>query len=569
MARNLFDRVIEGEMSGYEHHNMTQKEVLDKLYPDYDEHRDWVLWIKPELKYEKGTIKVRGEIELETRDGKIVSHPFIIDKRMSGYGSYIASPFLGSHVSNKYGIPFLFHSYKKLRELQEVHIKWLLIKEEAESKNPENVAAKHLFMCYDLRVRCKYSRQDNRIFTLSCIHTEPDVAFLDEDIDFYDTVLRSYNKLIPQIDCCQIENIDAYASKIHATDKKISEEIKELHDNYIDHIKNVCLGHQENDVMGLVTSFTERYIIPEQKFGPELKYDVHFYETGITLRANNIHVAESDGYVHSGNEEFMCIKNKQTELIRKIHPEYDEENDWVLWIVSDLHYDYRTVHSEPNVKTENRSLVIESAEHEYVNSACGERMKMAYPLVFKSFEELKEIKFVDVEWLLIRKDEESEDAKLFVEYLKVRNHLELKRNKLDPDARIFTIRSEDEIYTNNYVEILKGEVSTMYYNKFDNAYRAEVDAVLNPGIDTGFNSSEPKVFAIRSDYKLDKQKMLDEFKKKYADNMHTATERLEMIRHLEEITKKNGYDGRFHYAAVYQDREIKSIAEWLADVPVE
>ena len=150
-------------------------------------------------------------------------------------------------------------------------------------------------------------------------------------------------------------------------------------------------------------------------------------------------------------------------MIKKFYPDYDEKNDWVLWFMSDLHYDHRTVVSEANVKIESRDTGLRKAVCELVDSACGERYKMAYPIVFKSFEEMSRAKFIDVEWLLIRTDKhENIDTHVFVEYLKVRYHLNLSRNKLDPDARVFTIRSEDEIYTNNYVEILRGEVSTLY-----------------------------------------------------------------------------------------------------------
>ena len=566
-----FDSIINEEVPLHIAH-MSQRDVITMLHPDFDEHSDWVLWIKPELICEKETIKVHGEIELETKDGKIVRHPFIVDKKMKGEKAYLVSAFLGDNISNEYGIPFLFRSYGKLKELQEIHIKWMLIKEDEQANNPGKIAAKHLFMCYDLKIKGKYNKPDNRIFVLNCRHTEPDVSFLDEDIDRFETVLRAYTTLKPTQDMCEVVRRDAFASKIHATDKTISEEIEELFDNYINHIGHAHIGHYEEDVMGLVSVFTNKYIIPYKHFGSEIKYDVHFYETGIVLNASNVNNINDNGYVKCGTTQYQYIKDKQTEMIKKFYPDYDEKNDWVLWFMSDLHYDHRTVVSEANVKIESRDTGLRKAVYELVDSACGERYKMAYPIVFKSFEEMSRAKFIDVEWLLIRTDKhENIDTRVFVEYLKVRYHLNLSRNKLDPDARVFTIRSEDEIYTNNYVEILRGEVSTLYYNGFDNAYRAEADARLNEHdvLNRGFELDSNKFFAIRSDYRLDKRAMLKKFADKYMFNMHTATARLDMMERIKEVTERNGYDGKYHYAATYQDKDVKLHASWLADVPVK
>ncbi len=566
-----FDSLISEEKPLHIAH-MTQKDVVTMLYPDFDEHNDWVLWIKPELVCEKETLKVHGEIELETKNGNIVRHPFIVDKKMKGDYAFLISAFLGDNISNEYGIPFLFRSYTKLKELQEIHIKWMLIKEDEGANNPGKIKAKHLFMCYDLKIKGKYNKPDNRIFSLVCKHTEPEAPKLDEDIDKFETVLRAHTTLKPGPERCEVIRDHACASKIHATDKTISEEIEELFENYIDHIGHAHMGHYEEDVMGLVSVFTNKYIVPYKHFGSEIKYDVHFYETGITLRATNVNDINDDGYVKCGTEKYAYIKEEQTEMIRRFYPDYDENNDWVLWFASDLHYDHPTIVNEANVKLESRDTGLRKVNCELVDSACGARYKMVYPIVFKSFEEMSRTKFIDAEWLLIRNDtDEDADTRLFVEYIKIRHHLNLSKNKLDENARIFTIRSEDEVYTNNYVEILRGEVSTMYYNVFDNAYRAEADVRLddNDVLNRGFALDSNKFFAIRCDYRLDKRMMLKNFANKYLFNMHTATARLDMMEKIKHITESYGYNGKFHYAATYQDRDAKLMASWLADVPTK
>ena len=150
-------------------------------------------------------------------------------------------------------------------------------------------------------------------------------------------------------------------------------------------------------------------------------------------------------------------KNKlsQIEMLKRHHKDYSE-TDYVLWIIPELFHN-----TILNLNEQSINLEIEKEDGETINvngilrmpypnkkliqysMLSGKQKLFGVPLVFKTFEELCQIKGIFIEWNI---DDEYDKSKLNIEY-----NLSFEKHE-NPEYRFYTVFSKDKVCFKRYEE---------------------------------------------------------------------------------------------------------------------
>ena len=172
---------------------------------------------------------------------------------------------------------------------------------------------------------------------------------------------------------------------------------------------------------------------------------------------------------------------KQIKMIRNAYPTYKPGEDWVLWLIFDFYHDkaIEDLTCEIEIKRRGRDgfKVPYSIKRPYkdkhkyhaalVNSSCLKRIH-GIPMVFHTFDELKEIESISVRWTGIEDYCMKKDVPLFVTFVatEVEYILDFKENKNNEKARIFSICATDYFSTITFEHRYKEELER-YVSRYD------------------------------------------------------------------------------------------------------
>jgi hypothetical protein len=156
---------------------------------------------------------------------------------------------------------------------------------------------------------------------------------------------------------------------------------------------------------------------------------------------------------HSGSVERLRVPMEK--MILKGYPEY-RPGDWVLWIVPDIFCEYSVeavIGSIKIINSENQEVEINYlTRRPYPNKniyqmsmRSGRKRLYGIPLIFKTFEELRLIKRIQLRWdifqIMYLREDIPFDLKLtncIVDY-----ELDFISTKENPDFRFFTVYSKE------------------------------------------------------------------------------------------------------------------------------
>lgn len=191
-------------------------------------------------------------------------------------------------------------------------------------------------------------------------------------------------------------------------------------------------------------------------------------------------VCKKEGWAEKSAEH---VKEKQLAMIKKAYPDYDEKNDFVLWIVPDTYYPFQTEELSCEIEISkkngeqldfpfkirnpypNKSLYQAALIHD------KDKRKNIFgiPLIFHTFAELETVNRVDIKWKVYEKYKNIG----WVFGMHMRYNVSFKQNEEHPEYRIITIYSKDYLEISFESDEAAQDILTKYYEEFDTALTAE------------------------------------------------------------------------------------------------
>lgn len=272
---------------------------------------------------------------------------------------------------------------------------------------------------------------------------------------------------------------------------------------------------------------------------------------------------------------YQHVKASQTEMIKRAYPDYDQDNDWVLWIVPDLFHnrEFMKLVGEIEVKKKDGSVleIPHVVRTPYYNKKLhqislvpGDKRKRIFgvPLVFHSFEELEEISEVYIKWNIYAKcalDDKIENFVLHLLSVRIHYRVSFLKNTVHPELRVFTIHSNDYSSTSDLFKENE-ELKAEYLNEFDMALSANCSiellindefetVILNPGIYINHSTADSNESCLSDD----------------------VTKRLVSLSdgekgELKEFLKQMYVEDEVEFSPDYLEKEEILTAEFMADL---
>ncbi len=269
----------------------------------------------------------------------------------------------------------------------------------------------------------------------------------------------------------------------------------------------------------------------------------------------------------------------QTKMIRRAYPNYDEENDWVLWLVVDL-FDKTAednLESIVNIKKVDGSEVVftpilrKPYPNIHIHQVAlypSENNKRVYgiPLVFKTFEEIEDIKEISIKWIktYIKNSLSNTDKScVFAEVLNVLYHTAFEKDTKHPEHRMFTIYSYDRFY-NGYYGNDNGESKEQeqeYYDQFADVRHLNV--ISSVKMDRVVNTFG---YVIRNKNKQENDILLEDIKQQYANHFKETPEGLVVFDNVKTMLWKSDLKELFGYMVTHHETDETLTATYLAGV---
>lgn len=260
-------------------------------------------------------------------------------------------------------------------------------------------------------------------------------------------------------------------------------------------------------------------------------------------------------------EALAVFKNRQIGMLKRIHPEYNEKTDYVLWIVPDLITEKDEIHIGGTVKVltwDGKEITYEcevrrpyQQKHiSHMSLRMNENEKKVYgvPLIFRNFKELSKVKKVEVKWLYI-----PDSKNVTIHTLDICYYLTFKRGKTEND-RVFTLFLTDKPCRN-----LKDAEKPTYYQEYDYILSGEMPLEVRR---RGINKGEVSITAEKGNNK-EKEEM---FTYAQATNISFADE-LGLAGFIKERAKKLLFKKlKFQYESCYMERNEGLKAKNTADL---
>lgn len=183
-------------------------------------------------------------------------------------------------------------------------------------------------------------------------------------------------------------------------------------------------------------------------------------------------------------ESMLVAKKTQEQMIKKGYPDY-KPGDWVLWIVPDIFCKYKIEEITGSIMITFRDSSMAQITHltrrPYPNKGiyqismrCGRKRLYGIPLVFKSFEELSNIKKVEIRWDIYNLSYISDKPlDLNLQTFNVKYDVEFRKSIQDNSYRFFTIFSKE------CMELYEDDKLVFDDNEFDNAVLFSGDIILD------------------------------------------------------------------------------------------
>lgn len=262
----------------------------------------------------------------------------------------------------------------------------------------------------------------------------------------------------------------------------------------------------------------------------------------------------------------------QIETIREVYPEYNEDTDWVIWIVPDFYYAREFVHLSGEIKIKKKDGSVLDILGEvctpYPNKQIYQLSSLptdkrgriwGVPLVFASFEEVMEIIEVNIKWKLFEYDYNMDNMPLTLHYSTSEMDYEIsfEKSSNDSDAKLFVIHSKD-YPSSTYIEECPDEWIELYMCKFD--FAASSDATIE------WSHDEFKVIVDGSEYYKDSNVPKNNFSntlQNYIGLIETLTE--EEMQVIKDFVDKVVCKEEIQYHPAYRKKKETIRAIKIAD----
>lgn len=154
MQKNDFNNPSSWVGNGFESMKRMQIAMIKKAYPDYQEDKDYVLWVIPDFYHPYACDKVTAKINILKSSNNAFGMSEIRTSLLFSYKT--RQPYPNKNIyqlslvpSDKrkqiYGIPLIFHSFDELKEISSVSIDWTVYDTDPACSV---VYASHLFVNY-------------------------------------------------------------------------------------------------------------------------------------------------------------------------------------------------------------------------------------------------------------------------------------------------------------------------------------------------------------------------------------------------------------------------------------